>query len=209
MDPDDDIHAIQNAIVLVISGPAGSGKTTLCTRLTESFPRICRLVTTTSRDPRPGEIDGVDYHFLTPQEFKHCIEEGEFVEWAHVHGRYYGSRRKHVNELLDAGKDILLNIDVQGAAAFRDLPTSHPQLSGRIHTVFIKPASPQQLIDRLKHRGTDGPEEIERRLQSALHEIEAVGQFEHVIVSGSREQDFAHLRDLYLKLRNACPKPLP
>lgn len=189
-------------IVMVISGPAGSGKTTLCERLTKDYPRIQRLVTTTSRAPRRGEVEGRDYHFLTPVEFEQGIANGDFIEWAKVHDRFYGSQRCHVLSLLEQGKDILLNIDVQGAAAFRQLARDRDQFRGRIHTVFIKPASWEQIRQRLVSRGTDNEDEIKRRLQSAIAEIESAADFDHVIVSGTREEDYLRLQQLYLRLRS-------
>jgi guanylate kinase len=99
-------------VVLIICGPAGSGKTTLCDQLLEAYPgQVTRLVTTTSRAPRPGEVDGTDYHFLDPATFEKRIEDGAFIEWAKVHGRYYGSQKAHIEALLQSGSDILLNID--------------------------------------------------------------------------------------------------
>lgn len=189
-------------LVLIISGPAGSGKTTLCDRLMEEFPgRVQRQVTTTSREPRPGEVDGVDYHFLEPDVFENRIRNGEFIEWARVHGRYYGSQRKHIEKLLQGDRDILLNIDVQGAKAFREEGKRNPVLAGRVHGVFIRPESMEQLRERLRSRGADDEEEIERRLQSAREEMEAIGDFDHIITSGSRDADYRALRDYYLSLK--------
>ncbi len=195
--------ASQKNIVLVISGPAGSGKTTLCDQLLDEFPdTVKRLVTTTSRDPRPGEVDGVHYHFLSAEVFEKRIQEGAFIEWALVHGRYYGSQKAHVMDLLGAGADILLNIDIQGADAFHRESLVNPALSGRLHRVFIMPASMDQLKERLRNRGSDDEAEIERRLKTAEEEIEGAGSFEHAIVSGSREEDYACLRTLYLELKS-------
>lgn len=190
-------------IVLIICGPAGSGKTTLCDQLLEEFSgKIQRQVTTTSREPRPGEVDGVDYHFLGPDVFEQRIQAGGFIEWALVHGRYYGSQRKHIEALLAEDKDILLNIDIQGARSFREEGKRNPALAGRIRDVFIRPRSMEQLRERLRGRGADDEEEIERRLQSAREELQAIGDFDHVITSGSRDEDYAALRDYYLKLKN-------
>lgn len=189
-------------LILIISGPAGSGKTTLCDRLLEEFPgSIQRIVTTTSRDPRPGEKEGVDYHFLPSDVFKKLIQENAFIEWARVHGRYYGSKKAHVLEYLKAGRDLLLNIDVQGAHAFRRDPSINAVLPGRVHTVFIKPASLEQIRERLRGRGSDSEEEIRRRLETARQEIPIGETFDHIIVSGSREADYAALRRLYLEIR--------
>lgn len=190
------------SLVLVVSGPAGSGKTTLCSGLEAAFPgRIRRLVTTTSRSPRPGEREGTDYHFLPESVFKQRIQEGRFIEWARVHGRYYGSETGQVLEMLERGCDLLLNIDVQGAAAFREAGRTHPLLRGRVHTLFVKPQSLEQLRRRMEQRGQDASEEIERRLQTARTEIAAAPDFDHVITSGSKEADLKAVADLYLRLK--------
>lgn len=191
-------------LVLIICGPAGSGKTTLCDRLISEYPEsVARLVTTTSRTPRPGEVDGVDYHFLPPKEFENRIEDGAFIEWARVHGRYYGSQKRHLEELLQNGSDILLNIDVQGAEAFYKESLINPVLRGRLHRVFLKPVSLQQLIDRLKHRGADDETEIQRRITTAEEEIKLADSFDHIIISGSKEEDYSAIKSLYLELKNS------
>lgn len=190
-----------SSLILIICGPAGSGKTTLCGRLREEFPRLERLVTTTTRPPRPGEVDGVDYHFATPEAFAAGIARGEFIEWARVHGRYYGSRYEHLVAALAKGRDLLLNIDVQGARSFREQQHQRAELKGRLHTVFIKPRSREQLRARLLARGSDDEEEIARRLRSAEEEIRLADEFDFVLVSGSREEDYRRLRAYYLHLR--------
>ncbi|MEX0322210.1 MAG: guanylate kinase [Puniceicoccaceae bacterium] len=196
------------SLLLVIAGPAGSGKTTLCDALLNEFSeQVERLVTTTSRDPRPGEVDGNDYHFLSPDEFRSRIDQGKFIEWAYVHGRYYGSQKAHVLNVLTSGRDILLNIDVQGAEAFRKLEKSDPDLAGRVHTVFIKPESMEQIRERLDYRGSDDEAEIQRRLNTAEEEMKVADQFDHVIISGSREADYAAIRELYLSLKTQSASP--
>ncbi|NDV62255.1 guanylate kinase [Puniceicoccales bacterium CK1056] len=188
-------------IILIICGPAGSGKTTLCEQLLSEFPdRIERIVTTTSRQPRPGEVDGLDYHFLDEEVFKRRLENGDFIEWAIVHGRYYGSQKKHILQQLEKGKDLMLNIDIQGAQTFRKEPSINSRLAGGLHTIFIQPESLEQIRERLKGRG-ESEMEIERRLKSARIELQEVDNFEHVILSGTREADYDALRKLYLSLR--------
>ncbi|MEX0330307.1 MAG: guanylate kinase [Puniceicoccaceae bacterium] len=189
-------------LVLIICGPAGSGKTTLCDRLLEEFPdEIQRQVTTTSREPRPGEVNGVDYHFLDPDVFEKLIQEGAFIEWAMVHGRFYGSQRKHIESILKEQKDILLNIDVQGAKSFREEQSRNAALAGKVRCIFIRPKSMQQLRERLIARGADDDAEIERRLDTARAELAAIDEFDHVITSGSREDDYKALRAYYLSLK--------
>ncbi len=188
-------------IILIISGPAGSGKTTLCDRLLADYPeRIRRVVTTTTRAPRPGEEEGVDYHFLDTDTFEKRIAEGAFIEWARVHGRYYGSQKEHLRRQLDSGRDLLLNIDIQGARSFQTEAARNPALPESLHTVFIKPRSLGQIRERLQKRGEPAGE-IKRRLRTAATEMEQAGAFQHVIVSGSREEDYAALKDLYQTLK--------
>ncbi len=187
----------------IISGPAGSGKTTLCDRLLEEFPEVVRVVTTTSRQPRQGEVHGQDYFFLTPEAFEQKIEQGAFYEWAKVHGRYYGSEKKRVLDGLSAGKDLLLNVDVQGAESYRQAAEGDPYLQQRLTTVFIELASPELIKERLKGRGTDSDEEISRRIQTALNELHQAHMFHHRIVSGTREDDYAAFRQIFLKHRES------
>lgn len=193
-----------SSIVLVICGPAGSGKTTLCDRLLKEFPdQIKRLVTTTSRPPRPGEQDGIDYHFLSAEAFRNMIREGAFIEWAKVHERFYGSQKQHMEELLRTGSDILLNIDIQGADSFYRESMRNKLLKGRLHRVFIKPKSLHQLVKRLHQRGSDDEREIERRLLTAEEELKVADSFEHVIISGSKDEDYAAIKALYLELKSS------
>ena len=186
-------------LLLVIAGPAGSGKTTLCDQLLAEFPAVHRVVTTTSRAPRPGEVNGVDYHFLSPEQFKQRIDSGAFYEWAFVHGRYYGSERQAVLGPLAAGHDLLLNIDVQGAASYRRAAEEDPYLAARLHTVFIEPVSLDQIRERLLGRGSDNSGEIELRLETARQELLHAPHFDEVIVSGTREADYARFRSIYLR----------
>lgn len=188
------------SLLLIISGPAGSGKTTLCDRLLETFPdRLQRVITTTSRPPRPGEIDGYHYHFLSPEEFLRKQDNNAFVEHACVHGRFYGTQRQDILKGLNGQKDLLLNVDVQGAQAFKQ-DSALQALLPRLHSVFIKPQSLHQIEQRLLHRATDDAQEIQRRLRSAAKEIACASQFDHCITSHSREEDFSALKNLYLQL---------
>jgi guanylate kinase len=188
--------------LIVICGPAGSGKTTLCDALCARHPGLRRLVTSTTRAPRPGERDGVDYHFLSVAEFETLLAAGAFLEHARVHGRYYGSQRRHVVDTLQSGHDLLLNIDIQGARTFRTHAAEVPELAGRLVTVFIRPRDFTQIRERLQGRG-ESEAEIARRLASASIEMQAADEFDHQIVSGSRDEDIAALEALYLSLRPA------
>lgn len=182
--------------LIVISGPAGVGKTTLCDRLVADFDHIQRMVTTTSRPPRGGEVDGIDYHFVTPVQFEIMIGNHEFIEWAKVHGRYYGSQRRHIEQALNNGNDLLLNIDVQGAQAFRKKIRDDRDLKVELVSIFIRPESIEQIATRLKNRATDNGAEIARRLETAREEIGEADAFDFQIVSDSREKDYNQLKKI-------------
>ncbi|MCC5835531.1 MAG: guanylate kinase [Opitutales bacterium] len=193
--------ANNRGFLLIISGPAGVGKTTLCERLVECYPSLQRLVTTTTRKPRDGEVDGIDYHFLTKDEFQHRMKDGAFIEWAKVHSNYYGSQRRHIEAVLESGNDVLLNIDIQGARAFRSKVEAAENLDAGVLTVFIRPENIEQIKKRLIGRDLDSSEEIQRRLLTAEEELKAADEFDHCIVSGSRDADFEAVRQIYEKHR--------
>ena len=185
-------------LLIVVSGPAGSGKTTLCSRLTDAHPQaIRRVITCTTRAPRPGEVDGVDYHFLARAEFEKQITAGVFLEHATVHGNLYGPRAQDVAAHLDAGFDSLLNVDVQGAATIRAQAASNPRLAAALVTVFVRVLDPVELRRRLTGRGTDPVDEIDRRVKAAEWELSHAGDYQHIIESGTREADFATLEGIY------------
>ncbi|EIQ00793.1 guanylate kinase [Opitutaceae bacterium TAV1] len=180
------------AVLIVLAGPAGSGKTTLCDRMVAEIPGFERVVTTTTREPRPGEIDGVHYHFLSPEQFDAKVAAGEFLEWAWVHKKNrYGTLASSVHEPLAAGRSLILNIDVQGVENFRRAAATDPLLARCMTTVFVTVPIPE-LRQRLELRG-ETPAEIDRRMQTAEAELREIGKFDHVIESRSREEDFAAL----------------
>jgi guanylate kinase len=193
-------------LLIVVSGPAGSGKTTLCSRLTEAFPQaIRRVITCTTRVPRPGEVDGVDYHFLTRESFERQISAGVFLEHAVVHGNLYGPRSADVAAHLDAGYDALLNVDVQGAATIRAKGEADARLAAALVTVFIRVSDPVELRRRLAGRGTDPADEIDRRVATASSELLHAGEYQHVIESGTREADFTALETIYRSEKRQHP----
>ena len=191
-------------LLLVLSGPAGSGKTTLCDRLVAAHAvTLGRVITCTTRAPREGEVDGVDYHFLSQAHFEATLAAGGFLEHARVHTRLYGLRSADVARQLEAGRDALVNIDVQGAATLRARAAADAALAGNLVTVFLRVADPAELRRRLSGRGTDAADEIERRLRVAAEEMKQAACYDYIIDSGSREADFAALDGIYRAARAA------
>lgn len=161
----------------MLAGPTAVGKGTVSADVRERHPDIWLSVSATTRPPRPGEIDGVHYAFVDEQLFDRMVKRGELLEWAVVHGRNrYGTPRAAVEERLEAGVPVLLEIDLQGA---RQVRATMPQA----RFVFLAPPSWEELVHRLVGRGTEGPEERERRLATARVELAAVREFDHVIVN--------------------------
>jgi len=179
-------------VLLVLAGPAGSGKTTLCERLVAEAPSFTRVVTSTTRDPRPGEVNGVHYHFFTPAEFDTRIAAGAFLEWAWVHQKNrYGTLASSVRDPLAAGRSLVINVDVQGVENFRRAASSDAVLARHLATVFIDVPIPELRI-RLGGRG-ESEAEIAHRMATAELELRERGKFNHVITSRDRETDFAAL----------------
>lgn len=181
-------------VLLLVTAPSGVGKTTVGGALLETAPNLTRAVTCTTRSPRTGERDGVDYHFLAPGEFAARVEAGEFLEHAEVYGNRYGTLRSEVWRRLEAGSDVLLTIDVQGAETLRARSAADPELGRALVSVFIMPSSLAELERRLRGRGQDAEEVIRRRLGVARAEMEAWRHFDYVVVSGTREEDLASMQ---------------
>jgi guanylate kinase len=174
------------ACVFVITGPSGVGKGTLIRGLMERIPALQLSVSATTRAPRPGERDGVDYHFLSRQDFERRVGEGDFVEHADYAGRRYGTLRSELEDRVRAGVPVVLEIEVQGARQVRAAVPDAVQ-------VFIAPPSPQALRARLIGRGTDDPDEVERRLRVAEDELSARPEFRHVVVNDRLEDALEQL----------------
>ncbi|MCH3926121.1 MAG: guanylate kinase [Atopobiaceae bacterium] len=162
--------------LFVISGPSGAGKGTLLAELRKQRPDLGLTVSATTRSPRPGEVDGTSYYFLSDEEFRRRIAAGEFVEWAEVHGHLYGTLVSEVKRLLAKGHSLVLEIDVQGALNVRKV---YPDAV----LVFIEPPSLQVLEERLRGRGTEDEASIELRLKNARHEMELADQYDARIVN--------------------------
>ncbi len=175
--------------VFVITGPSGVGKGTLISQLLERVPGLELSVSATTREPREGEVDGRDYHFLTPEEFDQRIEREDFLEFATYSGNRYGTLRSEVRKRLDAGHSVVLEIEVQGASQVRAAMRESVQ-------VFIAPPDPAVLRKRLESRGTDSTEAIDARLKVAEVELAAQGDFDHLVVNADLERAAADLEGI-------------
>jgi guanylate kinase len=167
-------------ILFVVSSPSGGGKGTLIQRLLNKVPNLSYSVSFTTRAPRSGEVDGREYFFITPEKFEEMIAADEFLEWAHVHCKLYGTARKQVAREIGEGRDIILEVDVQGAASVR-------QLMADSVSIFILPPSFDVLKTRLTARGTDSPEELDVRLRNAPLELRDYSAFQYVIINDDAE----------------------
>ncbi len=176
-------------LLVVISAPSGGGKTTLCQQLLARRTEMTRAVTCTTRAPRPGEKDGVDYYFLDSDTFLRRVQAGNFLEHATVYGNSYGTLKSEVLGKLRSGRDVLLNIDVQGAATICQRAEEEPELQKALVTVFLTPASIGELEARLKKRGTDSGPAMQKRLAVARQEIAQWKRFHYLIISTSIKED--------------------
>lgn len=184
-------------VLLVLAGPAGSGKTTLCERMVAEVPGFSRVVTTTTRPPRPGEVNGVHYHFFTPGEFDAKLAAGSFLEWAWVHKKHrYGTLASSVLEPLSQGRNLIINVDVQGVGNFRRAAEANPLLARHMGTVFIN-VPPSVLCERMRERGQDSEAEISHRLRTAEEELREADKFDFQIHGRSRDEDFAGLQRIW------------
>jgi guanylate kinase len=179
--------------LFIISAPSGAGKSTLCKTLLKRFGNILFSISHTTRKPRPGEQDGVDYFFIIQAEFEKGIKSGKWAEWAIVHENYYGTSTEYLDNKLLSGKDILLEIDVQGA---RQILEKYPESI----TIFIMAPSFDELRNRLESRGTDDPDVIERRMKNAKQEVSQKDLYRHIIVNDNlsrAEDEFLALIEKY------------
>jgi len=196
-------------LLVVVSAPSGAGKSTLCDNVRAALPSASRAVTCTTREPRDGELDGVDYYFLGEEEFLALVEGGEFLENAVVHGNHYGVLKSELRAKLVEGSDVLLNIDVQGAATIRERAATDPVLSRSLVTVFLCPPSLGELEQRLRGRGTDSEEAIARRLAIAKDEMDQAEKFNHTLTSQTREADVDRLLGIIENVRLAKREAIP
>ena len=185
-------------VLMVVSGPSGTGKTTLCRKLCDAGEAIFSISCTT-RAPRPGEVDGKDYFFLSEEEFVRRIENDEFFEHAQVHGRRYGSLKSFVTGNLLRGVDVMMDIDVQGGALVRACQDETVQRC--LVQVFILPPSSEELHQRLSGRGTESQESVDLRMTNAIAEMEHWPEYDYALVSSTREQDYERFKALLIAQR--------
>ena len=185
--------ATTSPLLVLISAPSGAGKTTLCQQLLAARPDIVRAITCTTRAPRAGEQDGVDYHFLDASSFLKRVQAGHFLEHATVHGHSYGTLKGEVLDELRQGRDVLLNVDVQGAASICERAREDAELKRALVTVFLTPPSIAVLEERLNRRGTDSPATIQRRLSVARQEIAQWKHFDYLLISDTVQEDLRRM----------------
>jgi len=196
-------------LLILISAPSGGGKTTLCQQLLKSRPNMTRAVTCTTRAPRPGEKDGVDYYFLEAESFLKRLQAGNFLEHATVYGNSYGILKSELLGKLREGKDVLLNVDVQGAATIRGQAESELELKRALVTVFLTPTPLTLLEERLKKRAADSAAVIQKRLAVARQEIAQWKNFDYLLVSGTKQEDLHRILAIVEaeKMRSARSQP--
>lgn len=187
-------------LLLVVSSPSGAGKTTLCRRLCAEFETTSFSVSYTTRQARPGERDGVDYHFVDRDRFARMVAAGELAEWAEVHGHQYGTGMASVGEALAGTRDVVFDIDYQGGRQIRARFPDHAVM------VFVLPPSMAELERRLRRRATESAEAIQRRLLQARLELNHYGEYDYLIVNDDLERAYADLRAVFLAAHLQRPR---
>ena len=180
--------------IFVVSAPSGAGKTSLCRAVTDALDNLTHSVSTTTRKPRTGEIDGRDYFFVTEDRFRSMVEAGDFVEWAEVHGNLYGTSRRMLEDLVDRGSDVILDIDTQGAKQIKEKFDS-PVF------IFIMPPSLEILEERLRNRRSDRDDEINRRMARARDEIRDFRRYDFIVVNRDFDKALHDLRSIIIAAR--------
>jgi guanylate kinase len=179
----------REGVIFIVSAPSGAGKTTLVKRLLEAMPDLTLSVSYTTRAARPGEVAGKDYHFVTQRRFIAMRSRGAFAEWAEVHGSLYGTPRRPLERIVQSGRDVLLDIDVQGARQLR-------KCYGAAVSIFILPPSWKELKKRLTRRGTDQRQEIQRRLENARQELREISQYDYFLLNSDLRESLEWLKSI-------------
>lgn len=185
---------MRKGLIFVVSAPSGAGKTSLCKRVVELLPNLRHSISYTTRPPRGNERNGIDYHFVSDDEFQKMVDKDMFVEWAVVHGNRYGTALKSLRKYEEEGIDIILDIDVQGAGQIRE------RLEQGVY-IFILPPSPEELRNRLVNRGTDGENAVRERLENAKVEIDRIGDYDYLIINDNFDEAAVRLKSVIIAER--------
>lgn len=185
---------MNKGILFIVSAPSGAGKTTLCQKISSMVPNLTHSVSYTTRPPRSGEVNDRDYTFIDEDEFRHMIEEDKFAEWAKVHGHLYGTSRKRLEEMMEAGIDVILDIDTRGAMQIKE------KYSEGIY-IFILPPSMKVLVERLEKRMCNSKDEITKRLKRAIDEIKDYKNYDYVIVNDIFEKALREIEAIIISER--------
>ncbi len=188
--------------LFIVSAPSGAGKTTILKRVLAHLHGVTFSVSHTTRPPRPGEVDGRDYHFVSHDEFRELIEKGAFLEWAQVHSDLYGTSREEVERAIERGDDVILDIDVQGARSIRE------RYDGGVF-IFIVPPSMEELERRLKKRDTESEDTIRLRLENARRELEAVVEYDYIVINDDLDLAVEAVTSIFLAERSRKERVLP
>ena len=188
--PDDPHGFRRRGVLFVLSSPSGAGKSTIARKLLAAEPELAMSVSATTRAIRPGEVDGKDYHFVDIEHFREMVSDNAFLEWAHVFDERYGTPRAPVDAMLGSGKDVLFDIDWQGAQQL------HQIAGGDVVRVFILPPSMEELHERLTRRATDSTEVIDARMSRAANEVSHWDGYDYVLVNDDVERCFASVRTI-------------
>jgi len=184
----------KQGLLFVVSAPSGAGKTSLCRAITDSLEKLTHSVSYATRKPREGEIDGRDYYFVSQERFKEMIQAGDFAEWAEVHGNLYGTSRRVLDVMLSKGRDVILDIDTQGAQ----------QIKAKYDTavfIFIMPPSLDILEERLRNRKSDHEDEIRRRMQRSREEIKDYAMYDYLVINRDFDRALTELRSIVIAER--------
>ena len=188
--------------LFIVSAPSGAGKTTLCKKIVSSLPDLKFSVSYTTRQPRRGEVNNRDYTFISREEFRSMIGGGEFIEWAEVHGEFYGTSMKRLEELIDSGNDVILDIDTKGAMQIKEKFKEGTY-------IFVLPPSMDVLKKRLAKRMTDSKEEVGKRLKTAVSEIRTYGKYDYVIINDVLEKALKEFEAIIISHRVSAMKIKP
>ena len=193
-------------VILIVSGPSGTGKTTVCTRVREEMPELKFSVSCTTRAPRAGEQHGKDYYFLSREEFKRRIDNGEFIEYAEVFSNYYGTLKSEVIDRVKLGEDVFLDIDIQGAMQIRQCSKQDSLLGTCCEFIFIAPPSLEELEKRLRTRASDSEEQIMQRLSKSTLEISYWKHYDYLVINDIQEVTVEEMKSLIRMTRKATKR---